>query len=233
MAADLSLTVLFEDNHCLVVSKPPRLLTASDKTGDETLIERARAYNAAQQADGRKGYLAPLHMLDRPVSGAVMFAKSSKAASRLAEQFRAGRISKVYNALVEGRAPAPEGVLEDWLVKDRRTNVVTPARRETPGAKACRLDYRVLGAAGGLTWVEVRPRTGRSHQIRVQLAARGMPIYGDTKYGASCGWDGVIALHAVAVTFEHPVSKAPVTVRAPLPPAWRELWPGELDVQEA
>lgn len=218
------LEVLFEDKHCLVVMKPARLLTASDKTGDETLIELARAHNAAKQAEGKKGYLVPLHFLDRPVSGVVMLAASSKAASRLNEQFRAGKIEKVYLAVVEGTPADAEGVLEDWLLKDKDDNVTTVAKPHTPGAKASRLAYKKLKAAKGLTLLEVRPHTGRSHQIRVQLSSRGWPIVGDVKYGSKRAWDGMIALHAHRVTFTHPVDKTPVTVKAELPDYWQTLW---------
>ena len=227
------LDILYEDGHCLVVVKPPRVLTASDRTGDETLLARARAFHAARQAPGKKGYVAPVHMLDRPVSGVVLFALSSKAAARLSDQFRSRRTGKVYRAVVEGDPPAAAGVLEDWLLKDRDANVVTVVPPGTAGAKPCRLAFRRLARAGALTLLEIRPETGRSHQIRVQLASRGLPIYGDVKYGASRGWDGVIALHALSLTFDHPVRKTPVTVTAPLPESWRAIWPGELpDVQE-
>lgn len=227
-----SLDVLYFDQHCLVVAKPARLLTASDKTGDETLISRAREWNAAQQAEGKKGYLAPLHMLDRPVSGVVMFARSSKAAARLSEQFRNGVIRKTYLAVVEGMpdqaliaaAAKPDGtVLEDWLLKDKDANTVAVARPHEPGAKACRLGFKLLKSANGLSLVELSPLTGRSHQIRVQLASRGLSIVGDVKYGARRSFDHAIALHALRVTFTHPVSKEPVTVTTPVPATWETL----------
>lgn len=228
------LTVLFEDRHCLVVAKPARLLTASDKTGDTTLLALARAHNVAQQADGKSGYLVPLHFLDRPVSGVVMFAKSSKAAARLSEQLRGHQIDKVYHAIVEAEPSVPrlpEGELNDWLLKNEEQNVVSTAAPKTPGAKACTLHYRLLGRHPQnprLARLEIRPKTGRSHQIRVQLSSRSMPIYGDVKYGASTGWDGAIALHAASVTFAHPVSKEPVKVEAPFPESWRGLWPADI-----
>jgi 23S rRNA pseudouridine1911/1915/1917 synthase len=196
MSPSPALQVLFEDRHCLVVAKPARLLTASDKTGDETLIGLARAYNASRQAEGKKGYLAPLHFLDRPVSGVVMFAQSSKAASRLSAQLREGRIEKTYLAVVCGPAPGAAGLLEDWLLKDKAENVVTVVPPGTALAKPCKLGFRRLGARGEHTYLELSPKTGRSHQIRVQLASRGMPIFGDKKYGAPAAWDGMIALHA-------------------------------------
>ncbi len=226
----VNIDILFADNHCLVVNKPARLLTLSDESGDETLLARARAYHFARQAPGKKGYLVPLHSLDRPVSGAVMFALSSKAASRLSEQMRGRDIGKTYLAVVEGRAPAKQGVLKGALLKDRERNVTTVVDASTQGAKSCELAYRVLGQKAGLTLVAVEPRTGRSHQIRVQLADAGMPIYGDVKYGASVAWNGQIALHARALAFTHPVSKAPVDIVAPVPAVWRDIWSGEFNV---
>ena len=215
--------ILYEDKHCLVVHKPARLLTASDKTGDETLIELVRAYNSSRQIAGKKGYVAPLHMLDRPVSGVVMFAVSSKAATRLAEQLRTGMVEKVYCAVVEGRPMANHGELTDWLLKDHKTNLVRGVPAGTSNAKICRLGYRLLGStASGLSILEIRPRSGRSHQIRVQLASRGMPILADRKYGARGEWDqddllGAIALHAWSLTFSHPVSKETIKVESPVP----------------
>lgn len=226
-------TVLFEDNHCLVVAKPSRLLVASDDTGDETLLGLLRAYNAANQAPGKKGYVAPLHFLDRPVSGVVMFAKSSKAASRLSEDFRSRRIEKVYRAIVEGSPRETDAVFDDWLLKDKDANYVKVVAPHTAGAKPCQLRCRALAHQGHLSLLDIQPHTGRSHQIRVQLSTRGMPIFGDTKYGATRPWDGAIALHARRVTFNHPVSKDRLTVEAPLPSAWEELWPRITDVQEA
>jgi 23S rRNA pseudouridine1911/1915/1917 synthase len=232
------LQILFEDHHVLAVAKPARVLTAGDDTGDETLLAMAREYHSARQAPGKKGYLAPLHFLDRPVSGVVLFALSSKAAARVTAQFRERRITKVYWAIVEGEPAAGEGVvLGDWLLKDPETNVTTAVTPGTPGAKASRLSYRLLARRGDLSLIEVRPETGRSHQIRVQLASRGLPIFGDRKYGAASSWDGMIALHALTVTFAHPVGKHPVSVAAPLPASWRGVWPsampGGVDVQEA
>jgi 23S rRNA pseudouridine1911/1915/1917 synthase len=225
LTAPSPLDVLFSDQHCLVVAKPARLLTASDKTGDETLISRARDWNAAQQAEGKKGYLAPLHMLDRPVSGVVMFARSSKAAARLSEDCRNGKIRKTYLAIVEGepRGDWHETIFEDYLLKDKDANTVTVARPGTPGAKACRLGFKILKKMAGMALVELSPLTGRSHQIRVQLSSRGLPIVGDVKYGARKAFDHAIALHALRVAFTHPVTKAPIVVETPTPATWETL----------
>lgn len=215
--------ILFEDNHCLVVYKPARLLTASDNTGDDTLIEQVKRYNTARQDPGKKGFVAPLHMLDRPVSGVVMFAVSSKAASRLAEQMRTGKIEKIYQAVVEGQPKRGSIELNHWLLKDHKSNLVKVVPEGTQGAKACRLIYRSIGSIGqGLSVLEVRPKTGRSHQIRVQLSTQGLPILGDRKYGSRTGlWKqeltGVIALHAWKLSFTHPISKQLLTIEAPLP----------------
>lgn len=232
-SVNLPFTVLFEDNHCLVVAKPSRLLVASDDTGDQTLLGLLRTYNAANQAPGKKGYVAPLHFLDRPVSGIVMFAKSSKAASRLSEDFRSRRIDKVYRAIVEGCPRESDAVFDDWLLKDKEANHVKVVGARTPGAKPCQLRCRLLAREGHLSLLDIQPYTGRSHQIRVQLATRGMPIFGDAKYGATRPWDGAIALHARRVAFTHPVSKDRMTVEAPLPPTWEAIWPRITDVQEA
>ena len=233
MSPDLppTLRILYEDIHCLVVDKPARLITASDKTGDATLLELARAYHFARQAPGKKGYLVPLHFLDRPVSGVVMFALSSKAAARLSEQFRKGQVNKTYLAVVEGAAGSNAlYTVDSHLLKDRDHNLTKVVPAGTAGAKASTLTYRSLGRKGPLSLLEVRPKTGRSHQIRVQLAESGMPIYGDVKYGASSMWEHQIALHALTVTFTHPVAKTPVTVTTPPPVLWQSIWPGVLDV---
>ncbi len=228
---DQPLNVLFEDRHVLVVAKPARLLTAGDDTGDLTLLGLAKSYHATKQALlGKKPYLVPVHFLDRPVSGVVIFALSSKAASRFGDMFRSGKLDKVYRAVVEGGPINDEGELVDYLLKDRDSNITTSVSSNTSGAKLSKLNYKVLQRVGHLTLLEIRPVTGRSHQIRVQLSSRGWPIVGDTKYGAKTFWDGKIALHALYVTFTHPVDKVLKTVSAPLPQYWRDIWPGDLHV---
>lgn len=220
-----ALQVLYEDNHCLAVVKPPRVLTAGDETGDVSLLEVAREYIKRKHQKPGNVFLGVVHRLDRPVSGVVLFARTSKAAARLSEQFRTGRVRKVYHALVEGTVSPPAGELVDWLVKDRERNIVRSVAEGTPEARKALLEYRTLGSAGKLTLLEVAPLTGRSHQIRVQLAARGTPIYGDAKYGSRHAFDDAIALHARELTFEHPVRREQVTVRADYPEAWRPFLP--------
>jgi 23S rRNA pseudouridine1911/1915/1917 synthase len=217
------LTVLFEDNHCLAVLKPARLLTAGDETGDESLLEQAKAYLKAKYAKPGNVFLGLVHRLDRPVSGVVLMARTSKGAARLSEQFRAGTVRKVYLAIVEGHVAAAEGELRDWLVKNEATNVVRVVSPGTAGGKQSVLRYRRLKSGRGGTLLEVTPLTGRSHQIRVQLAHAGHPIRGDSKYGSTHRGGGTITLHAQSLTFEHPVCREPMTVSAPMPDEWPAL----------
>ncbi len=213
-----ALRVVYEDNHCLAVIKPPGLLTAGDRTGDVALVDQVRDYLRAKYRKPGNVFVGVVHRLDRPVGGVVLFARTSKAAGRLSEQFRSGRVEKVYQALVEGRVAEREGELVDRLVKDHHTNVVRRSTSDEPHARESRLSFRRLKTTGETTLLEIRPRTGRSHQIRVQLAAIGHPIVGDRKYGSKRPFDDGIALRAVKLTFEHPTTKEPVTVEAP--PNW-------------
>jgi 23S rRNA pseudouridine1911/1915/1917 synthase len=217
------LTILYEDNHCLAVHKPARMLVAGDRTGDESLLELAKAYLKTKYQKPGDVYLGLVHRLDRPVSGVVLFARTGKAAARLSEQFRLGTIRKSYQALVEGKVAAETGELCDWLIKNEDTNVVRVTAPQTAAAKQSTLRYRRLASGRDLTLLEVTPLTGRSHQIRVQLANAGHPIHGDTKYGAKQAGGGTIALHAAELTFDHPVRHEPVTVISPTPPAWPAL----------
>jgi 23S rRNA pseudouridine1911/1915/1917 synthase len=212
---DEELRILYEDNHCLAVYKPAGLLTIGDRSGDVSLVDLARDDLRKRYRKPGNVFIGVVHRLDRPVSGVVLLARTSKAAGRLAEQFREGRVEKVYEALVEGRVAAKEGTLIDRLVKDRQTNVVRRVTKSMPDSRECLLAFRRLKAFRDTTLLEIKPQTGRSHQIRVQLAASGHPIVGDRKYGARRPFPGGIALKAVRLTFEHPVRKVPVTVEAP------------------
>lgn len=217
------LEVLFEDNHCLAVNKPPRLLTAGDRTGDVSLLELARDYIKSKYKKPGQVYLGVVHRLDRPVSGVVLFARTSKAAARLSEQFRQHTPIKIYQCLVEGDVPELSGTLINWVQKDTARNVVQIVLGDSGDAKRCVLQYTRLRGVGSNTLLEVTLGTGRSHQIRVQLAHAGMPICGDKKYGSTVRLGGAIALHAAALTFEHPVRHEPITVTAEFPDVWREL----------
>lgn len=217
------LTVLYEDNHCIAVVKPARVLTAGDRTGDVSLLDQVKDYLKEKYRKPGNVFAGVVHRLDRPVSGVVLFARTSKAAARLSQQFREGTVRKVYRAVVAGTLSQTSGEFVDWLLKNEETNTVRRVPARTPGARESRLRYRRLKSGRGLTLLEVVPVTGRSHQIRVQLAARGHPICGDRKYGSKYPLQGTIALHAAELTFEHPTRHEPVTVAAPDPPAWRKL----------
>jgi 23S rRNA pseudouridine1911/1915/1917 synthase len=245
-----ALQILFEDNHCLAVVKPAPLLTQGVPPGIPTLEAMAKAYLKERYQKAGNVYLGIPHRLDRPVSGVVLFARNTKAARRLAEQFQQRRVTKVYWAAVEGEVEPPEGRWEDWLLKhpeEARSERVSP---DTPGARLAVLHYRVLargarfqraGAENTLetsaaletcptTLLELRPETGRMHQIRVQAAVRAWPVLGDVAYGSKVPFgppaelprDRIIALHARRLTFLHPIRFEPITVVAPLPEYWRE-----------
>ncbi|RZA17199.1 MAG: RluA family pseudouridine synthase [Proteobacteria bacterium] len=224
MLESFDIPILFEDHHLIAVIKPARLPVASDASGDVTLLTKIRDRHYAKQLEGKKGYCVPIHFLDRPVSGTIVFALSSKSAARLNEQFRNRTLSKRYFALVEGRPTQEDGTLIHYLAKEKQDNRVRIVHSKHPEGKLCKLSYRVIATQGHLTWVEVHPETGRSHQIRVQLASLGTPIYGDVKYGASEVWDGRIALHAATLTIKHPTSKEPMALRAPVDEAWLKVW---------
>jgi len=215
--------ILFEDNHCLAVSKPPRLLVAADRTGDPNLLDLAREYIRRKYQKPGNVFLGLVHRLDRPVSGIVLFARTSKAAARLSEQFRERRVEKVYRALVPASGASPSGTLKDWLLKDTATNTVRCVPAHTPEAKPAVLHYRRVRAGREWAEVEIHLETGRSHQIRVQLAAHGMPICGDRKYGSAVALPGAIALHASKLNFEHPTRREPITITAPPPAFWSQL----------
>ena len=219
-----SLRVLFEDNHCLAIAKPARLLSVPDQTGDLSLLDIAKAYIKKQYDKPGDVYLGVVHRLDRPVSGVVLFARTSKAAARISEQFREGQVKKLYHAVVEGPA-RPQEVCADWLLKDEEKNVVKQVGESTPGARKCLLSYRRIRSSGRFCLLQINPETGRSHQIRAQLAFRGMPIAGDLKYGGRQKLDGAIALHATSLSFEHPTRDETLSITDEAPDYFDELVP--------
>jgi 23S rRNA pseudouridine1911/1915/1917 synthase len=223
------LDVLYEDNHCLAVVKPARCLTVGDQTGDVSLLDLAKEYLKEKYKKPGNVFVGLVHRVDRPVSGVVLFARTSKAAARLSEQFRQGTVCKTYRAVVEGHVSPESGEFVDWLLKNEETNTTRSVPPETPSARNSRLRFHRVATALGLSLLEITPETGRSHQIRVQLSVRGHPIYGDRKYGSQHALQGIIALHAAQLTFEHPTRHEPVTVTAPDPASWRTLFPAFRD----
>jgi 23S rRNA pseudouridine1911/1915/1917 synthase len=215
------LDVIYEDNHCLAIVKPAGCLSTHFQGGEETLDRAVKQYLKDKYHKAGNVFLGIVHRLDRPVSGVLLFARTSKAAARLAQQFREGTIDKVYWAVVEGEVERAAGTLEDWLRKDREAGRVEVVEPGDDGARQALLHYTRRGGHGGLTWVEVRPQTGRTHQLRVQLAHHGHPIYGDARYGSVHTFDRAIALHARALTFLHPVRYEPITLTAEIPAPWR------------
>jgi 23S rRNA pseudouridine1911/1915/1917 synthase len=217
----LALDILFEDNHCIAVAKPPGCSSAHFQGEDETLDRAVKSYLKDKYHKPGNVFLGIVHRLDKPVSGVLLFARTSKAAARLAEQFREGSIEKVYWAIVEGEVQRSAGTLEDWLYRDREKGRVEVVEPRTEGARQALLHFQKRASHAGLTWLEVRPQTGRTHQLRVQLAHHGHPIYGDAKYGAVHTFSPGIGLHARSLTFLHPVRYEPVTLTADVPSHWR------------
>ena len=221
---DLEGRILYEDNHLLVVNKRAGEIVQGDRTGDECLAETLKAFVA--QRDGKPGqvFMGIPHRLDRPVSGIVVFAKTSKALERLAAMFREGEVHKTYWALCCAAPSAPEGELEDWLVRSEKMNKSFIAKAGNREAKLARLRYRYLGPTERYHLVEVELLTGRHHQIRCQLAGMGCVIKGDLKYGAPrSNPDGGISLHSRHISLIHPVRKTPLELTAPLPSSWRGM----------
>ena len=226
------LHILLEDNHCLAVVKPAGLLTQGVPAGIPTLEATVKAYLREKYSKPGNVYLGIPHRLDRPVSGVVLFARNSKAAGRLAEQFQTRQVKKIYWALVEGIVETVDGIWEDWLRKlpeQARAEIVL---ENGPDARLARSRYRRLLNGPDWSLLEIEPETGRMHQIRLQCASRGWPILGDALYGSTRAFgppaelprDRIIALHSRSLSFLHPLSYQPVTLTAPLP----ETWPAEV-----
>src|SRR5690606_22940339 len=211
-------SVVYEDNHLLVVNKAGGVLVQGDKTKDKTLTDYCRDYIATKYNKPGDVFLHPVHRLDRPVSGLVLFARTSKGLERMMELFRKRAIHKVYWAIVKKRPPEESGRLTHWLVKDEQKNLVTAYDKEVMGSQKAELTYKRMGKLNDHWLLEVRPTTGRPHQIRVQLASMNCPIRGDKKYGAPKGnSDGSINLHARKIAFIHPVRREPLEIEAQLP----------------
>lgn len=218
--------VVYEDNHIIIVYKESGEIVQGDKTGDEPLAEKVKAYLKEKYAKPGLVFLGIVHRLDRPVSGLVMFARTSKALTRLNDMFRHGEIHKTYWAVVQDKPEESEGTLEHWLTRNEKQNKTYVYYHEVPGSKKAILNYRMIGQTERYYLLEINLLTGRHHQIRCQLAEMGCPIKGDLKYGARrSNPDGSISLLAHRLEFIHPVKKEPIVVESPLPddPLWQEL----------
>lgn len=201
----INIPIIFEDNHLLVVQKPPNVLSQGDKTGDADMLTILKEDIKVRYDKPGNVYLGLVHRLDRPVGGVMAFAKTSKAAARLSDQIRRGEFEKTYIAILRGVPPQQKDTLVHYLLKDNKTNMVNAVEKGVEGAKEAVLDYEVAGYVRGLTLVKVNLRTGRPHQIRVQFAAIGHPLYGDQRYGIRDKEKGQqIALWSYKISLEHP-----------------------------
>ena len=217
--------VIYEDNHLIAVNKTCREIVQGDKTGDTPLSEILKAWLKEKYAKPGNVFVGVAHRLDCPVSGLVLFAKTSKALARLNEMFRTGDIKKTYWAIVKNSPPTEEGTLEHWLVRNEKQNKSYAYTEEKPNSKKAILHYKLLARSYNYYLLEVDLKTGRHHQIRCQLAKMGCPIKGDLKYGSErSNMDGGISLHARKAQFIHPVSKEPVEIVASVPDD--SLWKG-------
>lgn len=215
--------ILYEDNHLLIVSKPSGLLVQGDKTGDDTLSERAKQYIKEKYNKPGAVFLGVIHRIDRPVSGIVALARTSKALERMNALFKDRAIEKTYWAIVSHKPPKTADELVHWLKKNKKINKTTALNKPGGDGKKSVLNYRLIGRISEYYLLEVKPTTGRPHQIRVQLAKMGCPIIGDVKYGADKpNKDGSIHLHARNLKFIHPVKKEAINITAQVPKD--EIW---------
>lgn len=210
--------ILYEDNHLIVLNKKTSELVQGDKTGDRTLADEVRDFIKLRDSKPGNVFLGVCHRLDRPTSGVVVFAKTGKALSRMNTLFRDNEVAKIYWAVTESAPSGEEGTFINYLKKHQAKNKSFVVEDPGGDAKKAELDYRVVAASKRYYLLEVRPKTGRHHQIRAQLAAAGAPIKGDLKYGARrSDPGGGIHLHARTIEFIHPVSKAEINITAPVP----------------
>ena len=228
------MTVLYEDNHIIAVNKTCNEIVQGDKTGDTPLSEIVKAYIKEKYNKPGEVFLGVTHRLDRPTSGVVLFARTSKALTRLNEMFKEksqiknqkSKIVKTYWAIVQGSPKLPEARLENWLTRNEQLNKSFIAKPGAKDAKQAILTYKTLVRGDNYTLLEINLETGRHHQIRCQLAAVGCPVKGDLKYGAKrSNPDGGISLHARQIEFIHPVSKQNICITAPVPndSLWQQL----------
>ena len=214
------LDILYLDNHLIAVNKPAGALTQSDDSGEVSLMDKIKDWIKIEYKKPGNVFLGLVHRLDRPVSGVVIFGRTSKGASRLSEQFRKKTTQKIYQARVEGTPGPQQAILKHYLKKEKSLKT-TVFPRSAPEAKEARLDYKVLETSANTSLLDIQLHTGRFHQIRAQLSFIGHPIVGDKKYGAKTELPhGRIALHARSIVFNHPTSKEEITINCPLPQDW-------------
>ena len=227
------MTVLYEDNHLIIVNKQAGEIEQVDKTGDTPLSDIVKDWLKEKHNKPGNVYLGVVHRLDRPVSGVVLFAKTSKALPRLNKMFAGHEnVSKTYWAIVQNRPQVLEGTLTHWLTRNEKNNTARAYGREVPGSKKAVLDYELIASGDSYHLLEIHLHTGRHHQIRCQLAKMGCPIKGDLKYGSPrSNPDGSISLHARNLTLEHPVSHENISVTAPVPndTLWQALSRGKTE----
>lgn len=213
------MTILYEDNHLVIVNKQAGEIVQGDKTGDTPLSDIVKDWLKEKYNKPGNVYLGVVHRLDRPVSGVVLFAKTSKALPRLNKMFAEhNKVNKTYWAIVQNHPQKPQGTLTHWLTRQEKNNTARAYDREVPGSKKAVLDYELIASGDRYHLLEIHLHTGRHHQIRCQLAKIGCPIKGDLKYGAPrSNPDGSISLHARTLTLEHPVNHESISVTAPVP----------------
>ncbi|MFA1819760.1 RluA family pseudouridine synthase [Virgibacillus oceani] len=208
----MKVTILYEDNHLLFVEKPVNMPVQEDNSKDQDLLSYLKEDIKIRHNKPGNAYLGLVHRLDRPVGGVMVFAKTSKAASRLSDTIRKNTMDKKYLAVVRGRPEKSKATLEDYLVKDHRNNQVYVTKPNSNNAKKAVLDYEVIGEKNGLSLLSINLHTGRPHQIRVQLSSRGFPLYGDQKYGSKVNKPGQqIALWSHTLSLEHPTKKEEIS----------------------
>ena len=206
------INILYEDNHLLVVEKTPNVPVQADDSKDEDLLTILKKYLKNKYNKPGNVYLGLVHRLDRPVGGVMVFAKTSKAASRLSEQIRTHRLEKIYHAVVEGKLEPKTGILKDKLLKDCKNNIT----KVDKNGKDSELEYEMIASKNNLSLIKINLKTGRSHQIRVQFSSRGYPLYGDQKYNKNTE-KAQIALYATSLSFYHPTTNEKLTFAINLP----------------
>lgn len=221
----MSVQVLYEDNHLIAVYKPAGVLVQGDKSGEKCLMDEVKEYLKEKYSKPGQVFLGLIHRLDRNVQGIVLFAKTSKGASRLSEQWREHTVEKIYHAVVEGKPEQNKGVLVHWLSKDEDRNKTTVYGQPTAGALPAQLSYEVIGTNNSCSLLKIILGTGRSHQIRAQLSFANMPILGDTKYGSAKVVDKhFIALAATSLSFNVATGSERKTISIPIPSDWQKYY---------